>query len=418
MIRRSIPLLLGAVLLAGTATARAQDKSDPAWVYFNAGQQAYAAGKYPQAIQAFEKAYKLVAKPGLIFSIAQAYRKHYVAEKNARDLRKAVEHYRKYLELVPEGGRRADAVSALEELEPQLARLAEEAPEASAQAPEPTKAGLMITTAVKAAKITVDGGAPGETPHTVDVKPGPHTVRITADGYFPLEREVPVPEGDVIAIDFQLQEMPATLEIQGTSGAEVSVDGRPMGELPLSRPLELPAGSRFVTVTRNGYKPFSQEISLKRGEKRRVVADIETTKQRVLSYIFMGAGAVSAGAGLLAALGAGAAQVEAEEIESRRQGSSITEDELESYEKAVRARDQLRGAAIGSFAGAALFGGTGFLLFFFDQPTISAPPPRVGQGPGAPAARASSTSTDRLLGLSAAPIWAPGVVGGTIRGRF
>lgn len=415
----ALPLLLGAALLAGAPPARAQGSSDPAWVYFNAGQQAYAAGKYAYAIQAFQDAYRLSQKPGLIFSIAQAYRKQYTDQKSSKDLRKAVENYRKYIETAPDGPRRPDAIAALEELEPMLAKLGEQEPEASAPAPDaPAATSLVVTVSVPTAMISVDGAPPMKAPYTGEVKHGKRVVRITAEGYFPETREVPVAEGRINPLDIQLREMPGQIQVNAMNGAVVTVDGRPMGVTPLSRPVEVPAGVHSVAVTHNGYKPFVQDISVKRGEKRQLVVDLETTKQRVVSYVFMGAGAISAGVGLIAALGAGAAEASAQEIEDQRQGSFISVDQLEEYKDRLSSRDQLRGASVASFSAAGLLGGAGFLLFLFDTPSVVAPPPRVEQKPGAPSAPASPASEDRLLGLSAAPTWSPGFVGGTVRGHF
>lgn len=417
--RIALPLLLGAALLGGAAPARAQgaadQKSDPAWVYFNAGQQAYAAGKYAYAIQAFQDAYRLSSKPGLVFSIAQAYRKQYTAQKSPKDLRKAVENYRKYIEVAPDGPRKPDALSALEDLEPLLAKLAEQEPEAATPAPEaPAATSLVVTVSVPTAMISVDGGKPGKAPFTGDVKPGTRKVQITAEGYYPETREVPVSEGRINPLDIQLREMPGQIQINAMNGALVTVDGRPMGTTPLSRPIEVPAGVRTVAVTHNGFKPFVQDVRLKRGEKRQLTVDLETTKQRVISYIAFGAGAVSAGFGLVAALGAGAAQVEAQSINDKREKGQIDTDQLGRYQDLVSQRDQLRGAAAASFGAAAVLGGTGFLLFLFDTPSVIAPPPRSEPSP----TPAAPPPQSRALDIAAAPAWAPGFIGGTARGHF
>ena len=73
------------------------------------GAKAYASGRYDVAIEAFEEAYAIAAKPAIVFSLAQAERKHYFATKDARYLRRAAEHFRKYLADDGAGARRADA---------------------------------------------------------------------------------------------------------------------------------------------------------------------------------------------------------------------------------------------------------------------------------------------------------------------
>src|SRR5258706_11656922 len=85
-------------LAVAPAVARAQAAPAPAEaadarLYFNAGARAYAAGKYPAAIRAFEEAYRIEPRPGLVFSIAQAYRRQYFIDKAKQNLVEAIEHY-------------------------------------------------------------------------------------------------------------------------------------------------------------------------------------------------------------------------------------------------------------------------------------------------------------------------------------
>src|SRR5579871_6423187 len=91
--------LVGSLPLA----ARAQDDPMPlptpappgapadARLYFNAGARAYAAGKYVAAIRAFEEAYRMDPRPGLVFSIAQAYRRQYFIDKAKENLSQAIQ---------------------------------------------------------------------------------------------------------------------------------------------------------------------------------------------------------------------------------------------------------------------------------------------------------------------------------------
>src|SRR4051812_9930626 len=62
-------------------TPPARGEAADARLYFNAGARAYAAGKYVPAIRAFEEAYRIEPRPGLVFSIAQAYRRQYFIDK-------------------------------------------------------------------------------------------------------------------------------------------------------------------------------------------------------------------------------------------------------------------------------------------------------------------------------------------------
>ena len=78
---------------------------------------------------------------------------------------------------------------------------------ASGEAP---RASVAIR-ASRTAAVSVDGRRPGcETPCTVDLPPGDHVVRVTADGYVPAWRLVRV-EGDGAEVDFELDDAPPDL---------------------------------------------------------------------------------------------------------------------------------------------------------------------------------------------------------------
>ena len=116
---------LALVLLAKTAAAKepTPDEVERARTFFNAGAQAYSAQRYAQAARSFDLAYELAPRPQLLFSLAQAERKEFFASNDPSYLRRAVQHYKAYLEQAPTGGRQAEAQEAKADLESRLARL-------------------------------------------------------------------------------------------------------------------------------------------------------------------------------------------------------------------------------------------------------------------------------------------------------
>ena len=90
---------------------------------FDAGAREYEAGRYDGAIQAFEQAYKLAPRDGIVFSIAQAHRRQYTKTRDKHHLVQAVALYKEYIDKVKSGGRVADAVKALGDIEPLAAAL-------------------------------------------------------------------------------------------------------------------------------------------------------------------------------------------------------------------------------------------------------------------------------------------------------
>lgn len=412
MIRDITRTTLALALLLAAPSALAQD--DQARALFSAGAQAYEAGRYPAAIQAFQEAYRLSPRPGILFSIAQAYRRQYTADRQAGNLHSAIRHYREYIAKVEQGGRRADAISALSELEPLADRLGASG---AAAPPPPARASatrVMVSAQIKEATIALDGQKPVEAPLIAEVKPGKHTLRIVAPGYFPEDREIQAAEGGVVALDIPMREKPGLLTVVARDGAEVAIDGRVAGTTPLPRALELTPGTHFVTVTKRGHKAFAQEMDLGRDEAKRVVVSLDTTGQRVGAYVLMGAGAAAAVAGGVLAGVAFYDQKQAQAIDDRRVSKGgLSVADLASYDSYRGARDELRRAAGIAFGSALVVGGTGVLLAIFDTP--AAGPPRMrdqSPKPGAPVPR------DRPMEMSAAPVIGPGFYGASLSGHF
>ena len=395
--------------VADDAAALAQAKT-----YFNAGAQAFEAGSFNAAIQAFEQAYRLAPKPAILFSVAQAHRRQYYLDRRPDHLREALRLYRDYITKVEQGGRRADAAAALAELEPIAGRL-DPAPAAPAgEVKAPTR--LMVSSQTRGARVTLDGAAPSDAPLIGDVKPGKHTVRIEATGFFSEEREVLAADGSLVAVDIPLRERPARVSVNAASGAQVSVDGRPAGSAPLSAPIELPSGRHLVTVVRNGSRAYSVEVDLARGEERRLDVRLETTGQRYASYALMsiGAGGLVVG-GVLTGLALGA-QRSAREIDDARASGNITGQQLDDYNRSLDQRETWRRAAGIAFGAGAVVAATGLVLFAFDQPKL-APALARDDKPARPAP-AEAPAAPPALEMSAVPLISPGFVGGALTARF
>jgi serine/threonine-protein kinase len=83
-----------------------------------------------------------------------------------------------------------------------------EAPPAAAVAP--THAGLEIQTQPGAASILLDGAAAGSSPlRLTSLAPGPHSVRVTKDGYAPADLSLELAAGPPIQLRFNLQRIEA-----------------------------------------------------------------------------------------------------------------------------------------------------------------------------------------------------------------
>ena len=373
-----------ALLVLAASTANADDALDQAKTYFSAGAQAYDAGRFGAAVQAFQQAYALAPRPAILFSMAQAERKAWFVDKRADDLKHAIEHYHAYLAQVPTGGRRGDAADGLAELEPIASRMAPQDLTPATSPGTEAKTRMMVTCATSGAHASLDGGPDTEVPLIDDVKPGKHHVRVSAEGYFDEERDALAATGSLAALDVVLRPRPAQLSIQLGASAAITVDGRPAGTSPLARPLELPAGPHFVAVTKNGYDAFSREITLERGKAASIAPSLETSGQRTTAWVFFGAagaGLLTGGAFTTAAL---VEQSNALKIQQSQKVGNIPASDVPAYVSDVSARDRWRTVAIAGYGAGVGLAAIGVVLWIFDTPSVQPPleaPPRPGEPP-------------------------------------
>lgn len=411
----TIGLATAALALGGAAHAQDAGQLAQAKMLFNAGAQAYERGQYGVAIQAFEAAHKIAPRPPILFAIAQAYRKQWTANKQPDDLKKAVAFYRDYVAAVKEGARRDEAVTALEALEPEMHAMEKAPPAPTPVAPKqeapPTR--VMVSSQTPKAMVALDGAAPAEAPLMADVTPGKHRVKIVADGYFDEEHDVLAVAGNLVPVDYTLREKPALVSFQVEDGADVSIDGRLVATTPIAQPLEVTAGAHVVTITKNGYRAFSQTTTFEHGAATTLKVRFERTTQRVTSFAFLGVGAATVVTGGVFTILSFSQQARAQKVLDAKATGNIDAGQIDTYQSAVDARDRWKtGATIAFGAGAALLA-TGAVLYFFDRPGVpAAGPPPADNAPKAPA------PAKPTMEMGAAPIVGPGAFGATIVGRF
>jgi hypothetical protein len=380
--------LIAALALFIAQGARAADQPlDQAKASFKAGAAAYGAGDYLAAIQAFDAAYRVTPLPAIAFSLAQAERRQYFASRDAKHLARAVELYRLYLTQVASGGRRADATDALGQLEALL--LAQPADVAgTATAPGARlgdKTRLLVSGNAPKARISLDGGPLVASPLIAEVAPGPHSVRIEADGFFPEVRQLVALPGVLVPADVDLRERPATVLIRGAEGADVYVDGHFAGRAAKQFPLQLSSGPHRLIFAKAGHRLESVSVTLARGERRNLGIALRNTRQRTAAFVLFGSGAGLVGIGAQLGLETLNYEAEAARLLRKRSSSHLTARELEDYRDATRTRNQLRTVSIItlSLGGAGLL--TGLALFELDEPNLGevlrAPGSRAGGFP-------------------------------------
>jgi hypothetical protein len=380
---------------------------------FNAGAAAYAAGDYLAAIQALEAAYALRPVPQIEFSIAQAERRQYFVDRRTEHLARSVALFRRYLEQAPDGGRRADAIEALSQLEPMLAKTQTSSAPAAGSPVRSTR--IMVLCEVPAARISVDGGEPGSPPLIREVTPGKHEVQVRAPGFRDGQRQVVAVQGELVPVTVTLQEQPSRLQFSAPEDAEVYVDGVLVSQGASLLQLELPSGRHRVSVAQKGHRVATQALHLNRGELATTSFELEPTRQRVASHVLFASGAVALAAGGAFSFLALNSENDAKEFVNRQKQENQTTGELVRYQADVTRRNRYRWLAGASFAASLGLLVTGLFLHELDTPSADDLYRSVPQ-PGEARPLAAAAQRPRRLELGA---WiVPGQLGASLRGEF
>jgi tetratricopeptide (TPR) repeat protein len=396
IVRRGLALAVFLVIPAGASAQQPADL-DRAKESFKAGAAAYAAGEYLAAIQALDAAYQLTPLPAIAFSLAQAERRQYFVVRRREHLDRAITLFRRYVDQVPSGGRRIDALDALSQLEPFAATLTEsQSKEGTVRAPEvedairPTR--LMITADTPGAQISMDGGPSGASPLIREVEPGLHRIHIGASGYFSDEREVTAVAGELIPVSASLRERPSTVTVTTPADAELYVDGNFVSRGGDQVALQVSRGAHRLHIAQTGHRVSLHLLDLRPGETQDIHPSLERTWQRRAAQMLFVGGAAALGAGLVLAVLAVGAEHRAQDFLGKQAGGNVTAHELSDYHAAVASRNHYRTATVVSMASSLAFLITGLLLYELDRPDPQELKRTAPPGEGSPAPTAGRAS--------------------------
>jgi hypothetical protein len=375
--RRGIVFRLCLVLLcwsfgaAAQSPAQSPDAADVerAKESFRIGAAAYSAGEYLSAIAALDSAYASAPLPAIAFSLAQAERRQYFVDRKPEHLQRSVTLFRRYLEQVAVGGRRADAIEALAQLEPLLA-----APPGVSGTPAPAPAEvkapstrLLIIAEAPNAQVWVDGV---EVSGTLirDVQPGKHRVTVRAPGFHDAERDVVAVPGELIPVPMELAETPGVVEVDAPKDSEIFVDGAFARLGTNNVALQLPSGTHRISVAQNGYRVSSKWVDVTRGSHQELRFSLEPTAQRMTSNALLIGGAAMLGAGTLFGVLAIQSEDSAQAFIERQSVENASAGELVRYNSDVQRRNRYRTLSGVGFAASLGMLITGLFLHELDEP--------------------------------------------------
>ncbi len=144
----------------------------------------------------------------------------------------------------------------------------------------PEGGDLTILTDAVDATVFFDGRDMGPAPVTVpNAKPGKHLVEARTPSGRTAQQTAEVRAGETLTIRLELAEQAVSADmaivriVANVPGASVSIDGGPSGASPFVAKNLVP-GTYFVTVTADGFAPWTQSVSLKAGTNPEVVAEL------------------------------------------------------------------------------------------------------------------------------------------------
>lgn len=297
-------VFLLAVLLAAPfarAAAPAADDTARAGALFRSATALYEAGKFREAAEAFEAAYRLKPHGTIHYNVAQC--RDRLGEWPA-----ALRAYSDYLREVPDATDRVAVRAAMKRIEGKLAATGVMA--------------LLVYTDPPGAEVQLDRRPRGRTPFHIVLPPGPYALRLALDGRATVEQDVTIPPDASLALEIVLAPASPSTSAQppvatapaakpnlsATPPAAPLVAGAPLGEAP--KPVAPRANRRLWTWVAAGAAVVALSAGVYQGLEARDaesklrdgtvhpdadgLADDAKTKSRTANVLYGVAGAAAA----------------------------------------------------------------------------------------------------------------------------
>lgn len=327
----SIVVLATAASLFAAPEACAQDKVKEAQDHYAQGRALFKQRNYDGALKAFMAAFVLDPSPVLIYNIARAHEergdfskaikffKNYLRiarrARNARAVKRKIKKLNRRLANMPRTGYLTivtDPPGALvhlngqpigqtplnakgvpvgaHQLEVFKERFDTHTQRVSVAPSQTTRidvklrdrpSTVLISTVPPGAVATVYTPAPknlGPCPCVVELGAGRYRLQVQLAGFKPKDQVFEKQPGETLRVNVSLlpaQTMGKLVVDTNVPGAELRVDGRPAGRLPLREPLLLQPATVLVEVFAQGSQPWRGKARIETGRITRVVATLE-----------------------------------------------------------------------------------------------------------------------------------------------
>ncbi len=123
---------------------------------------------------------------------------------------------------------------------------------------------LKVVSSVPDAEVFIDGASVGKVPQEKKVGAGEHPVMVRLAGFKDFEVKVVVEAGKARTVQADLKAVGRLRILSTPPGANVMVNGLPVGKTPLDSEVEV--GETVIRLELNGFQPFEQTVSIEGGK--------------------------------------------------------------------------------------------------------------------------------------------------------
>ncbi|MCC6620845.1 MAG: PEGA domain-containing protein [Deltaproteobacteria bacterium] len=275
------------VVVAGGASHAAEPTDEDkkkAGEYYKEGQELFRKELYSAAIQAFEKAHKLVAHPANLYNIARSYEK-------LGDADNCVKRYDEYVDFYKRQNNGQDPKDIVD-VRASVAKCR------LLQRPR-----ISIGSEPDGAKVYIDDKEKllGQTPYETTLDPGRYKIMLDLDGYVPFEETFEVRAGEPVNLRFRLEKFQRVGKIRvkaNVRGASIFLDGRNIGLTPYTDPITVDEGPHQISVKKDEYTDFNKEVKVVVNEQVDLTAEVFLRDSPMTWKGYVGWSALVLGVGL------------------------------------------------------------------------------------------------------------------------